>query len=163
MLKYVSYDIVFQEIPDEVTLAINLSNCPNHCSGCHSPYLMENVGIPLTEEILDTFLENYNGEVSCICFMGGDAAPHEVERLAKYLHKQMAKQGGIKVGWYSGKSKLPEDIDITCFQFIKLGPYIEHLGSLKSPTTNQKLYKVSASNKLCDITYSFWGAKSIIS
>ena len=28
MLKYVDTDIVFQEFPDEVTLAINLSNCP---------------------------------------------------------------------------------------------------------------------------------------
>ena len=37
MLKYVDYDIAFQEIPDEVTLAINLSNCP-HRAGCHSPH-----------------------------------------------------------------------------------------------------------------------------
>ena len=28
MLKYVNHDIVFQEFPDEVTLAINLSGCP---------------------------------------------------------------------------------------------------------------------------------------
>ena len=26
MLKYAGYDIVFQEIPDEVTLALNLSD-----------------------------------------------------------------------------------------------------------------------------------------
>ena len=37
MLKYAGYDIVFQEIPDEVTLAISLTNCPNRCPGCHSP------------------------------------------------------------------------------------------------------------------------------
>ena len=36
MLKYVNHDIVFQEFPDEVTLAINLSCCPNGCTGCHS-------------------------------------------------------------------------------------------------------------------------------
>ena len=28
MLKYANFDIVFQEVPDEVTLAINISNCP---------------------------------------------------------------------------------------------------------------------------------------
>ena len=28
MLKYVNHDIVFQEFPDEVTLAVNLSRCP---------------------------------------------------------------------------------------------------------------------------------------
>ena len=36
MLKYANFDIVFQEVPEEVTLAINISNCPNQCPGCHS-------------------------------------------------------------------------------------------------------------------------------
>ena len=47
MLKYVNTGIVFQEIPDEVTLAINISNCPCHCPGCHSHYLWEDIGLPL--------------------------------------------------------------------------------------------------------------------
>ena len=58
MLKYTDYDIVFQEIPDEVTLAINLSNCPNRCKGCHSPYLQQNVGEALTEENLSYFYKS---------------------------------------------------------------------------------------------------------
>ena len=48
MLKYVNYDIVFQEFPDEVTLAINLSLCPNGCPGCHSAYLKDDIGEELT-------------------------------------------------------------------------------------------------------------------
>ena len=39
MLKYTTHDIVFQEFPDEVTLAVNLSRCPNACPGCHSAAL----------------------------------------------------------------------------------------------------------------------------
>ena len=46
MLKYANFDIVFQEVPEEVTLAINISNCPNQCPGCHSKYLWENKGKP---------------------------------------------------------------------------------------------------------------------
>lgn len=88
MLRYADYDIVFQEIPDEVTLAINLSNCPNHCKGCHSAYLMEDVGEPLTEESLSTLLGKYGKAITCVCFMGGDASPAEVEQLAAFLHKQ---------------------------------------------------------------------------
>ena len=38
------FDVVFQEIPGEVTLALNLSGCPNRCAGCHSPHLWEEVG-----------------------------------------------------------------------------------------------------------------------
>ena len=44
MLKYLTYDIVFQEFPDEVTLAVNLSLCPNKCPGCHSSILMGDIG-----------------------------------------------------------------------------------------------------------------------
>ena len=41
------------------------------------------------------------------------------------------------------------------FDYIKLGPYIESLGGLKSPTTNQRLYKREGD---CwkDITATFW-------
>ena len=138
MLRYADYDIVFQEIPDEVTLAINLSNCPNHCKGCHSAYLMEDVGEPLTEESLSTLL--------------GDASPAEVEQLAAFLHKQTINP--VKVGWYSGKSKLPEHFDVSHFQYIKLGPYIESLGGLKSETTNQRLYHIE-NGIMEDITYRF--------
>ena len=140
MLRYADYDIVFQEIPDEVTLAINLSNCPNHCKGCHSAYLMEDVGEPLTEESLSTLLGKYGKAITCVCFMGGDASPAEVEQLAAFLHKQTITP--VKVGWYSGKSKLPEHFDVSHFQYIKLGPYIESLGGLKSETTNQRLYHI---------------------
>jgi anaerobic ribonucleoside-triphosphate reductase activating protein len=129
MLRYADYDIVFQEIPDEVTLAINLSNCPNHCKGCHSAYLMEDLGEPLTEESLSTLLGKYGKAITCVCFMGGDASPAEVEQLAAFLHKQTITP--VKVGWYSGKSKLPEHFDVSHFQYIKLGPYIESLEELK--------------------------------
>ena len=152
MLRYADYDIVFQEIPDEVTLAINLSNCPNHCKGCHSAYLMEDIGEPLTEESLSTLLGKYGKAITCVCFMGGDASPAEVEQLAAFLHKQTITP--VKVGWYSGKSKLPEHFDVSHFQYIKLGPYIESLVGLKSETTNQRLYHIE-NGIIEDITYRF--------
>ena len=88
MLKYVDYDVVFQEIPDEVTLAINLSNCPNHCVGCHSPQLMRNIGKDLTEDELHGLLGVYGRNITCVCFMGGDADPVGVAHLANYLKKK---------------------------------------------------------------------------
>lgn len=157
MLRYVDYDIVFQEIPDEVTLAVNLSNCPNRCKGCHSPQLTEDTGEPLTEESLSVLLDKYGKAITCICFMGGDASPGEVERLAKFLHTRADMP--VKVGWYSGKPELPSGIHLNYFQYIKLGPYVERLGGLKSPETNQRLYRVSG-GKMEDITYRFTASKT---
>ena len=144
MLKVASYDIVFQEIPGEVTLALNLSNCPCHCPGCHSPHLAEDIGEELNEELLDGLLDRYGSMITCVCFMGGDQAPKEVAQLAAHVKS-------IKTAWYSGRMNMPEG----GFDYVKLGGYVESLGGLKSPTTNQRLYK-RVENEWQDITSLFW-------
>ena len=152
MLKVASFDIVFQEIPGEVTLALNLSNCPCHCPGCHSPHLAEDIGEPLTKELLDGLLDRYGAMVTCVCFMGGDQAPEEVAQLASHVK-------GIKTAWYSGRQYVPENVpfnlQLSTFNFVKFGPYVESLGGLKSPTTNQRLYK-RVGDEWQDITSLFW-------
>ena len=75
MLNFVNTGVVFQEIPDEVTLSINLSNCPCRCPGCHSQYLWQNIGEPLTPMVLEGFIKEYGSDITCVCFMGGDAEP----------------------------------------------------------------------------------------
>ncbi len=150
MLKYTDYDIVFQEIPNELTLAINLSNCPHRCKGCHSPQLMQDIGSELNESVISDLLSKYGDAITCVCFMGGDASPCMVEYLADFV-KQTTKNR-VKTAWYSGVDKLAENRKINNFNFIKIGPYKENLGGLNSKTTNQRLYKVENSS-LVDITY----------
>ena len=50
-LKYNGYSIVMQEVPNEVSLAINISGCPHKCEGCHSKYLWEYDGEYLIDDI----------------------------------------------------------------------------------------------------------------
>jgi anaerobic ribonucleoside-triphosphate reductase activating protein len=152
MLRFINYDIVFQEVPDEVTLAINLSNCPNHCKGCHSPYLMEDKGEVLNEETVFDLLGKYGDSITCVCFMGGDAAPSEVERLASFIHK--TKKNQIKTAWYSGKEHLPKGGSLSCFNYIKLGRYDEAVGGLDSPRTNQRFYRIE-DGEMIDMTKCF--------
>ena len=174
-MKVASYDIVFQEIPGEVTLALNLSNCPCHCPGCHSPHLAEDIGEPLDEALLDALIAQYAGLITCVAFMGGDADPAEVARLAQYVKNCQLSTVNcqLKTAWYSGRPALPKCLsakrsvsEAVCqqsglsgvagpFDYIKLGPYIESLGGLKSPTTNQRLYK-RVGDDWQDITSSFW-------
>lgn len=151
MLKYVDTKIVFQEIPDEITLAINISNCPCHCEGCHSSYLAEDIGEPLDLQHLTNLIDNNRG-ITCVCIMGGDSNPLEVSNIAFYIKSIW---DNLKVAWYSGRQELSNDINLKNFDFVKLGSYIKELGPLNSKTTNQRLYKV-IDTQLIDITKEFW-------
>jgi len=148
-LKFYNYDIVFQEIPDEVTLAINITRCPNNCEGCHSPHLREDIGEVLDITSLDRLLARYADNITCVCFMGGDRNVAGVEELAKHVHET----SGLLTGWYSGRNEMPPHPDF--FDFVKLGPYIPEKGSLKQRTTNQRLYRRNGSGWE-DITARFW-------
>lgn len=156
MVKYVDTKVVFQEYPDEITLALNISNCPYHCPNCHSAYLAEDIGTELTDEEVSNLIDNNEG-ITCIGFMGGNAA--DILHLARYIKETT----DLKVGWYTGSEELPSNIllNLHNFNYIKVGPYREELGPLTSKTTNQRFYKV-IDNQLVDFTYLFNGNKNSI-
>lgn len=151
MLKYVDAKVVFAEVPDEVTLAINISNCPCQCKGCHSSYLAQDIGTELTFNEVGKLIKRNSG-ISCIALMGGDAEPDKINTLASFI---INHYNYIKVAWYSGRQELNNNIDLCNFDYIKLGPYKEEFGPLNSRTTNQRFYKIS-DGELIDITSKFW-------
>lgn len=151
MLKYVDSKVVFAEVPDEITLAINISNCPCQCKGCHSSYLAQDIGEPLDLQHLTNLIDSNKG-ITCVCIMGGDANPSEVDDIAQDIKEYYPE---LKVGWYSGRQELSKDIELSNFNFIKLGPYKEEFGPLNSRATNQRFYKVS-NGELINITSRFW-------
>lgn len=154
MLKYVNHDIVFQEFPDEVTLAINLSCCPNGCTGCHSAYLRGDVGEELTLQRLEALIESYAGEITCVALMGGDNDPQTVASHLQYVRRHFDRR--YKTGWYSGHTQLPESAVLqSAFNYVKLGPYRPQCGPLSSPDTNQHFYKVLPDGSLDDLTFRF--------
>lgn len=105
----------------------------------------------MTEDELATLLAKYKGAITCVCFMGGDAHPEEVARLASLVRRE-----ALLAAWYSGKDALPESIPEESFDYIKLGPYVAALGPLSARTTNQRLFRVSRGGLLTDITSRFW-------
>ena len=148
MLKYLNTEVTFSEIPDEITLCINITGCKNACEGCHSPYLAKDIGTILNSGELFLLIQNNKG-ITCVCFMGGDSNPEQIDMLSSDV-----KRWGFKTAWYSGKQKLPKELRIKNFDYIKVGPYIPELGGLDKETTNQIMYKVDNGN-LIDITYRF--------
>ena len=141
-MKVASYDIVFQEIPREVTLALNISQCPCHCPNCHSPHLAEDIGEVLTEDLLNGLLARYGAGITCICLMGGDAFPQEINYWLWRIHTM-----GKKAAWYSGREQKAPEVELHNLDFLKLGPYKEECGALKHPTTNQRLYRIRPSSE----------------
>lgn len=155
MLKYVDTLVSFQEVPDEISLCINISNCPNNCERCHSAYLKEDVGTPLT--LLEVSeLINKNKGISCVAFLGGDSEPDHINSLAIWVRADFPN---LKIAWYSGKSYIPTSIQMANFDYIKVGPYKEECGPLTSKSTNQVMLKIEQEegrSLITDITSKFW-------
>ena len=159
MIKYYNAMVVFEEIPNEITLAINITNCPCRCKGCHSQFLWDDIGTPLTSDELDNLIDRNDG-ITTVCFMGGDASPEVINALAEYVHEVRH----LKVGWYSGKDEYYKNIDFNWFDYVKLGHYDEELGGLDKETTNQRLFKITHEKldngvkkiDFKDITNLFW-------
>lgn len=151
-MKYIDTRIVFREVPDELTLAINISGCPVKCPGCHSPYLTRDIGEVLDEESLRSLVAANPG-ITCVAFMGGDADPAYVSILACIVRDM-----GLKACWYSGRDLDHAKNVIPSLDFIKVGPYIEELGPLDFETSNQRFYHIkhtAGGAELADWTEKF--------
>lgn len=164
MVKYIETFIGLREVPDEICLCINISGCPNHCEGCHSSYLAEDVGTELTFEELEKLIKQNPG-ISCVSLMGGDQDPDYVWTLGLLLESHYPN---LKSCWYSGRQNMPDLSPENFFRgipfnFIKLGPYIAEKGPLDKSTTNQQMFEIDKlTGKAENITYKFWknGSKS---
>lgn len=153
-MKYVSTEVVFVEIPNEITLAINISGCKIRCPDCHSKYLWDDIGDELTTDALNTVIEENDG-VSCVCFMGGKF--NEIKKLLEFIQNN---HPSLRAAWYTGESELPRDNGLLeLLDYIKIGPYIKDKGGLDSKGTNQRMYEVVSDKNgrriLNDITYKF--------
>ena len=141
-LKYLSYGIVCQEVPEEVSLVINISGCPYKCKGCHSDYLWEYKGNYISNDI-DKIINEYKDLFSCICFMGGNQNPNEMIKLLSHI-----KLLGYKTCLYSGCNNFNElKVFLPYLDWLKYGSYDETKKAnniqygVKLATTNQHLLK----------------------
>jgi anaerobic ribonucleoside-triphosphate reductase activating protein len=154
MLKYADTKEVFAEIPDEITLAISISGCPIRCKGCHSKYLWDDVGEPLSIDTLSALLTDHIG-VSCVCLMGGDQAPDQINTLAQWVKDNT----DVRTAWYSGADEISPAVNLSNLDYLKIGHYSEKSGPLNSPTTNQILWRIEhqgTENRMVNITSRFW-------
>ena len=149
MVIFDKYDIVFQEVPNEVSLAFTLKGCPNKCKGCHSPHLRETTGKELSLKLLSEILDKYKDEVTAVLFLGGDAYHEELIPLLKLI-----KTYGLKRAMYSGLDEF-YTILVSELDYYKNGSYKSELGGLDSMKTNQLIVKI-LDDKIENINHLFW-------
>lgn len=155
-LRMQGHSIVFQEVPDEVSLALSISGCQYKCPDCHSKYLWNEIGENVMKK-LPALLNKYGQSITCVCFMGGNQRPEELRRLVAYCRGL-----GYKTCLYTGAGS-PSDLRTSLIEqldYLKTGPFIKEFGPLTSPRTNQRFYKVVHNPRgaiiLEDKTNLFW-------
>ena len=164
MLRYLDSYVTLAEIPDEISLCINIIDCPIHCKDCSEPWMWNtykgkypNGNTPkiLNAGEIKNLVEKNDG-ISCVCFMGGDIDAESINFFAKIV-KDISFN---KVAWYSGRTELPKYINPSNFDYIKLGPYIKEKGPLNCSDTNQRFYNIyhnwNGVNIMLDHTEIFW-------
>lgn len=147
-LKYNSYDVVLQEIPNEISLAFTITGCQLACVGCHSDYLWnKDNGKELTDELFEKIVLKYDGLISSVLFMGGEwESPELITKLV------IAKRLGLKTALYTGLNHKQMERSyqriVTNLDYLKTGKWIQELGGLDSPTTNQRLVNIKTGENL---------------
>lgn len=141
-MNYSDIEIVFQEVPGEISICFTITGCKFQCKGCHSPHLWkEENGKELTLNKYLEILDKYNGFASCVLFMGGEWFLLE---LIKYL--KIAKKRGFKTCLYTGEAKVDQKL-LSELTWLKTEPWIQNLGGLESEFTNQKFIEIKT-NKI---------------
>lgn len=146
--------VVFEEIPDKLTLAVSISNCQGTCEGCHSPFLRADIGEELTPEVID-FLIDDNFGVNCFLFLGEG---NDIDALIALVEHLNASHPKIDVALYSGLRHVDDRV-WDFFDYVKTGPYKRSCGPLNAKTTNQRLYRLERGrgrDSAEDITFRFW-------
>ena len=139
MLKYDSYDIVLQEIPDEISLCFTITGCQLACEGCHSEHLWNpQNGTELTLNTFEKLINKYKETITCVLFMGGEWADSELLVLIAIANKEK-----LKVGLYTVLNekhmKRKHPVLLENLNYLKTGKWIADLGGLNSIKTNQVL------------------------
>jgi anaerobic ribonucleoside-triphosphate reductase activating protein len=134
-MRFVSCRLVFQEVPDEISLAFLIAGCPVGCAGCHSAASWNaDRGEELSAAKLESLLLRHQRVVTCVVFLGGEWSEAD---LAARLDEVRAR--GLKTCLYTGlEEEQVSDVLKSRLDFLKVGPFRAERGGLQDPGTNQK-------------------------
>lgn len=135
---YSSQQVVFQEVPNEISIALSISGCQLGCNGCHSTQTWnKEYGEPLTQQKFKEILQRYSGLATCVLFYGGEWDSEFVDFL------KISNESGYKTCLYTGLDihEVDEGL-ITHLDYIKCGRYVKSLGGIENRGSNQRFYVI---------------------
>lgn len=133
MLYFSAEQVVFQEVPGEVSLAFTISGCSIGCKGCHSTDSWSpTAGQPLTDAYFHQRLQDYQGLISCVLFLGGEWKP-----AALIAHLAVARNYHLHTCLYTGLDEVSAELKAH-LTYLKTGRWEPERGGLNSLTTNQR-------------------------
>jgi anaerobic ribonucleoside-triphosphate reductase activating protein len=142
-MYYYDFQVVFQEVPGEISLCFSISGCNIQCDGCHSPFLWKEAnGTLLSKEMYLDKLNQYKNLATCVLFMGGEWYEEEL-----IVMLQNAKDLGYKTCLYTGEDSITKKIK-TQLTYLKTGKWEHALGGLENKKTNQKFIEIRTNQNL---------------
>lgn len=138
-MKVSSINTSFIDFPNKTSLIVFMSGCNIGCKGCQNPKLQNpDYGVDI---VVDDIVKEYNSKGLCngIVFSGGDPLYQYGELLA--YCKELCSIADIAV--YTGETF--DNVPVELFEYIDLlvtEPYIEELGGLSDPKTNQRCWDI---------------------
>lgn len=149
-MKYTEKGIVFQEVPNEVSLYFYISWCNLRCENCHSKeYWNWNIWEDLTIFLLLEEIHKYKNYITCAVFFWWEWQPSLLSSLLT-----ICKANWLKTCLYTWLYyEMVPNMLLRKLDYIKYWPYKEELWWLTSPTTNQVFLNL---NTWEDLTHLFY-------
>ena len=127
--------ITLSDVPNEIALSFCVAGCPLFCKGCSwnaTPDKNE-YDFDIKQEIDKEPL------VTCINFFGGEWLEDELVDYLKYA-KEKKKATCLYTGLTLDEMKAQHPLIIPLLDYLKVGRWVEQLGGLDNPNTNQIFY-----------------------
>ena len=145
-MYYYDFQVVFQEVPGEISLCFSISGCSLFCEACHSPFLWKKGnGALLTKEVYTSILNQYKNLATCVLFMGGEWHKEELVEMLR-----IAKNKKYKTCLYTGEKAVSKEI-YNQLTWLKTGKWKQDLGGLESKLTNQKFVEIKTNKNLINL------------
>lgn len=141
-MKIYSTEVSFAEVPDEISLLVNVAGCDLNCPGCHWNEIQDKKIFNFTIDDLMAEIDKNLPLITTVCFMGGEWHHRQLLSMLR-----ATRERNLSTCLYTGKKSVTCDLKDN-LDFLKTGKWIASRGGLDAETTNQVFMDLNKNEKL---------------